>query len=912
MTQQVINVGSVPGDGTGDRGQVPGQKVNANCTELYSNAVFLGTDSGTVNSFVVSAFAPQPAAPITLAAGMTLRFVPASTNSGPCVMNFAATGGRNIVNSLLSPLTGGEFQTGVPATLIYTGSDWMQPMLSVASLGSLINPPTAGELSVSANITNYWYQPLDPRRYGLVGDGVTPDTAAMTTWAQVANATANPTAVCQFTATVLTGEIPTITAANFTWLCGPNFSLLALPTPGADYALVTLTGNNPSVKGLTLNGNQQAFAAPNCTGLVILGTPATIAAGVLTPAVNLINPVLEDVTSTQFGAFGLIIDSTQGGKVENCLISNNAAFGMFYNSVVDLVRVGNIYQNNGWGFQVTAQPKGNAGIGMGQATWFRSTDVTIIGEKYLNNGKDGANTNTGATNVHYKGCHGAFNGDGNFTFAADTPAGAPPLPGAPLYSTRPGYGESCYNVSTDADCTSMGAWGGGFVLETVMYNLNIRGKAWNNGNGCGTVSGPTASIPTGVYVGNFSAEVHVDIDAYDDRQICPITAASVTGATCTLTATGWGTTGAWGTGGGADELIPNFTPTAGSYRVVKILSSGYAFLGYGFITAESAGLVTISSATQNGVTLSAIAAGCFVTQKLQDNGITWAASSQGTYRRKGFGYTPGALANATGYPVYLVPSNGINVVNLEPAYVSQEILNNPSWDQGIGPGWTYGGTGSNAPITVPGAGLHSECALNLISSGGTPVYGTSGFAPLTGIATLGSVAGSATNGTYPGTALAGGSGTGAYATVVVAGGVGTSISISTQAGTGYLVGDIVSATVTGGTVTGHVTAVTSTQNFCQDGIALCSCLVTLNSGLGAYITITNLANSLASTINHPGGGTRRLVVGIPCPAGSAPQMQVTASGDANVIFDEASIKMTFDLTYPADYYNTWPTRNLTT
>jgi hypothetical protein len=36
MSQQVVNVGTVAGDGTGDRGQVPFQKTNANFTELYS------------------------------------------------------------------------------------------------------------------------------------------------------------------------------------------------------------------------------------------------------------------------------------------------------------------------------------------------------------------------------------------------------------------------------------------------------------------------------------------------------------------------------------------------------------------------------------------------------------------------------------------------------------------------------------------------------------------------------------------------------------------------------------------------------------------------------------------------------------------------------------------------------------
>jgi hypothetical protein len=134
--QQVINIGAATGDGTGDKGQVPGIKVNANCTELYSNAVFVGTDSGAANAYVVSTFAPQPAAPIALSVGMMLRLIPGAGNgnTGPSTLNFAGTGVRNIVNSLGEALLGGEFVAGVPSIVIWNGTSWVQQLLSIAAL----------------------------------------------------------------------------------------------------------------------------------------------------------------------------------------------------------------------------------------------------------------------------------------------------------------------------------------------------------------------------------------------------------------------------------------------------------------------------------------------------------------------------------------------------------------------------------------------------------------------------------------------------------------------------------------------------------------------------------------------------------------------------------------------------------
>jgi hypothetical protein len=166
--QQVINIGAATGDGTGDKGQVPGIKVNANCTELYSSAVFLGTDSGAANAYVVSTFAPQPALPVSLGVGMMLRFTPGAGNgnTGPSTLNFAGTGVRNIVNSLGEALLGGEFVAGTPTIVIWNGASWVQQLLSIAALSQVLEPQTAQELLAGVTPANYLYPPGNILRYG--------------------------------------------------------------------------------------------------------------------------------------------------------------------------------------------------------------------------------------------------------------------------------------------------------------------------------------------------------------------------------------------------------------------------------------------------------------------------------------------------------------------------------------------------------------------------------------------------------------------------------------------------------------------------------------------------------------------------------------------------------------------------
>jgi hypothetical protein len=133
MTQQVVNVGSVAGDGTGDKGQVPFQKTNANFTELYSTGPFSAADSGAVNAYVVTlaSLKPAPALAPLLFIGLTLTISAINANTGPSTLNFAGTGAKSIVNASGSAVTGGEIQATQPTTLQYNGTAWQ-----------VLSPPT--------------------------------------------------------------------------------------------------------------------------------------------------------------------------------------------------------------------------------------------------------------------------------------------------------------------------------------------------------------------------------------------------------------------------------------------------------------------------------------------------------------------------------------------------------------------------------------------------------------------------------------------------------------------------------------------------------------------------------------------------------------------------------------------------
>ena len=133
----------------------------------------------------------------------------------------------------------------------------------------------------------------------------------------------------------------------------------------------------------------------------------------------------------------------------------------------------------------------------------------------------------------------------------------------------------------------------------------------------------------------------------------------------------------------------------------------------------------------------------------------------------------------------------------------------------------------------------SEVSVEMLTGGGVDggsIVGGAGYA----------------NGSHAGVALSGGTGTGAVADVTVAAGVVTAVTL-TQAGTGYRVGDVLTATAAalGGAVnTGTIAGGTGYVSAVYAGVAL-----TGGSGSGAIASITVTAGVVTAVSVTAGGGS---------------------------------------------------------
>jgi hypothetical protein len=178
MTQPTVSVGAVPGDGTGDKGQVPFQKVNAGFSELYGTAVYTGVDTGVANAYVVAAVLPTPT-PFVLAPGTLLLFTPVNPSTGPSTLNVVNTGNVALVDISGNPFDGGELLTS-PCLVAYTGTVWQllltntpalfeslaATVLTPGYMGAILYPQTPAEAAASVTPTALQYPPGDVRRYG--------------------------------------------------------------------------------------------------------------------------------------------------------------------------------------------------------------------------------------------------------------------------------------------------------------------------------------------------------------------------------------------------------------------------------------------------------------------------------------------------------------------------------------------------------------------------------------------------------------------------------------------------------------------------------------------------------------------------------------------------------------------------
>jgi Domain of unknown function (DUF1939) len=566
------------------------------------------------------------------------------------------------------------------------------------------------------------FPPLTPERYGAVGDGVTDNTGALTSFIKVVNKTTNPVAMWPWVSVVatgsaltyLTGPLPAITANNFTW--NANAALLAKPDSLGRRPLIQVIGIGFKLRGLQINGNQAAFASTQGNLLWIAGNDF----------------LLEDVGVTQSAGNGLVLDTRTAsaaaptllrGKMSNCHMDNNALQGAILQNVAYIDAINCTFNFNGYGFQKTLAT--NAFAAFAVAIRLRSHHLTFTGCQALQAGRDGFNVNQGSYAIKFIGCLVWMAGDGGFTIASDDTG-----------SGRPGESETPYDIGY-MECESYNNWGSGLAAYQNAVNGNITcnnvsvigGRWYNNGRSVGNLHPLTVAHSEGIYFGPGSIGINiVKAKCYDDRQVSVITA----NASGVLTATNWGSTGNWGSQPTVPPLAQaNFTPTAANYPKVALYNAARVFQGYGTITAEAAGTVTIATTPFFGVTVASIAAGWFISQRTQFNGCFMDANGNAgctaTVDIDGWGHLPGSPP-LSGYTVISNPLGGQNVLNQSTPLNETELLALPSWDSGTGSGttWTYFLTGGGAAkaLTTPGSNLHSPGALQLVA--GTQVASGNG------------------------------------------------------------------------------------------------------------------------------------------------------------------------------------------
>jgi hypothetical protein len=618
----------------------------------------------------------------------------------------AFTATLNINSTTYTPYSSGgtaTILTGVPISGLPTGSaiadadvfPWDQGSTTIkqpaTALLAYINKLSPGEIAASVTPTNYDAPALTPERYGAVGNGTTDDTAALNTWVAVVNATTAPVCQWPYGKTYLSGPLNTITAANLTWNAYSTLLFKANSTTN----FVTVTGNAPNIRGLTINGNQANFSATQ--SVLLLTLTGTVGGAAL------LEPRLEDVSVYNSPGSGLLLDTCTEGVMVNCHVDNNALFGGTFQTLTYTKFTNCTFNANGYGFQKTLAT--NTFAAFSTAMRFRSHHNTFVACEANVGGRDGFNQNQGSYANKFIGCLAWMNGDSGFTIASDQTG-----------TGRPGENECCYDLEY-IDCESYNNWASGLAAyensggTSTCYNITVLGgRYYDNGRMCGQLAQSVVQA-NGIYFGAGSIGISVQAKCYDDRQLCPVTGNS----SGVLAATGW------------------VAGTMGNYPRVGLYNAAMVFQGYGTITAESSGSVTVTTTPYNGVTVSSIAAGWFVTQRVQTNGCFFNANFSvgctATATIDGFGHLQNNNPLFSGQKLMAYYLGGQNVTNLGATAASVELLSNPSWDSGVGGGvsWNYGGGsgGASNAYSTAGVDLHSPGALQLVGGTSASFYGNS-------------------------------------------------------------------------------------------------------------------------------------------------------------------------------------------
>lgn len=546
--------------------------------------------------------------------------------------------------------------------------------LSAATIGLFLYPQSAGESAAGVTPSAYQYPPLNPLRYGCVGDGTTDDSAGMAILGNVINATPNPTVIFPGAKTFLMQFFPVLAAPNLT-IQGNGCALKILPgswpTSGDGITVINITGAGARITDLTVDGNQVNWAPAAWRGRLIQWAND----------VRMVNCTFKN------SAFQGARTGGARAQLTNCHFDDNANLGLEFDTASYQEFSGCTFNRNGYGVNGTWKASGPVGGAVGAALRFRTHHCVFVGCEFNTNGIDGLMNGQGSYAIKVIGCSASFNNDGGFTLHNDSTA-----PGTP------GDGEVPYDAEY-VDCEAYNNWGSGLVSYCGSVNISVLGgRYYNNWRAAGILPLVSAGV-NGIYFATGSLGIQLRTKAYDDRQLSGISGATGTSPRV-LTLSNW-------TAG-----------TMASYPRVAIYNASSVFQGYATISAEGTNTVSLTAVANNGATLASIVPGWIVTQRLQHNGAFLDNGVQGTLEIDGFGQLGGPQPYMGWKSISGYNDNGQNVLLPSATLQGPELLANASFDADV-TNWTFSNPSGSAAnyYTTAGTNIRSPGALQLV--GGT-------------------------------------------------------------------------------------------------------------------------------------------------------------------------------------------------
>lgn len=531
--------------------------------------------------------------------------------------------------------------------------------------------PTDVQSKLRETISILDFVPKSERAAVIAGTSTMDLTAAI----QQAINEAGSTKRLRWIGVVNTGLITS--TASVDWVFDSGASIKQIPAAYASGAThVILSGPRIRIENGSFDGNQSAMVAgQGSNGILISGFSPTV----LYTRVRNYNGRGYDCNSVNIGV--------KRGLHIGCNFEDNAGLGRMTTGAAYLDFTNCTEDRNGYGFQKTRANYADTSHGFvafGSAARMRSHHITFTGCMARDNGRDGFNVNQGSYAIKFIGCLAHGNDDGGFTIASDNTG-----------TGLPGEGEACYDIEF-IDCEAYNNYGSGLAAYQPVHNLKVIGGRYYNNHRLAGNQAAASSYYNGIYIANGSTGYNIDACCYDDRQFCMVSSA----ASGVVAAIGWvaGTM--------------NYYPKVAVYR-----GTDGAFRGYGKITAESSGSVTITPTSVDGVSLASIVAGDYITQAVQHNGVFLDNNTQGLVACDGAGHRTGAQGT-TGFLVYSGGFTfGQNVILPKERLSASELLVNPSFETDT-TGWTYSLPGGGTQTFYTGPNRRSAGALQLTAGTG--------------------------------------------------------------------------------------------------------------------------------------------------------------------------------------------------